>query len=79
MENKKATPVITTKTSTEKAGKHAEGVAHDDERAALIKSSQLPSFMQHRTVASEEEEKKEREMKIARMHREHAKGPEKKV
>lgn len=67
MENKKTKPTIMAKAASEKGGKHAEGVAHDEERAALVKPSQLPSFMQRKTVATDEEEKKEKEARIARM------------
>jgi hypothetical protein len=79
MENKKMTPAITTKAASGKGGKHAEGIAHDDERAALVRSSLMPSFMQRKTVATEDEEKKEKEAKIARMHAGGVRGPEKKL
>lgn len=78
MENKKNKPAVTAKLSTEKSGKHAEGIAHDEERAALVRSSQPPAFMQRKTVATDEEEKKEKEARIARMHASGGKGPEKK-
>ena len=78
MENKQHKPTITTKTSTEKGGKHGEGVAHDDERAALVRPSMMPSFMQRKTVATDEEEKKEKEARLARKQRSAA-GPEKKI
>jgi hypothetical protein len=78
MENKKMTPTITTKANSEKGGKHGEGVAHDDERAALVRPSMMPSFMQRKTVATDEEEKKEKEARLARK-KHSAVGPEKKI
>jgi hypothetical protein len=77
MENQKMTSTITAKAAAEKGGKGATGIAHDEERAALVRSSLLPSFMQRKTVASEEEEKKEKERMIARAQV-GMKGPEKK-
>ena len=56
MHAEKKTSTITTKTAG--AGTGGKGETINEERAALVRSTQLPSYLQRRGVSAEEEEKK---------------------
>jgi hypothetical protein len=52
---KSKSPIITKMTPPSPANGKSETV--DDDKASLVKAGRLPSFMQRKTVASDEEEK----------------------
>lgn len=52
---KSRSPIITRTTPPSPANGKSETV--DDDKASLVKAANLPSFMQRKTVASDEEEK----------------------
>ena len=56
MEPEKSKNPITSKPASGKA-MHGKSETVEDDKAALVKAGKLPSFMQRKTVASDEEEK----------------------
>ena len=61
MEPEKSKAIITTKPAAQ-AGSSGKGETMEEERASLVKSSKLPSYLQRRTVAADDEERKEKEI-----------------
>ena len=62
MEPEKSKSPITSKHAFNKTTR-GKSETVDDDKAALIKASKLPAYLQRRSITSDEEEKKEQELK----------------